>query len=163
MKIAPMTDSDWEDVSRIFLTGTQTENATFRSELPTFDEWDSGHFKECRLIAKQENQIIGWAALSPISTRKEYQGVAEVSIYVDQPNEGKGIGTSLLKEFVHLSKVSNFWMLQASIFRENMASIQLHKKLGFREVGYREKIAQTKSGIWHDVVLMERRSKNSHF
>lgn len=160
MEIVTMKDSDWESVSRIFLAGIQTEKATFRSELPTFNEWNSGHIKSCRLVAKKQKQIVGWAALSPISNRKEYRGVAEVSIYVDKRNEGEGIGTSLLREIIHLSEKQGVWTLQASIFRENVSSINLHVKCGFREVGYREKIAQTKSGIWHDVILMERRSKD---
>jgi len=106
-----------------------------------------------------ENNVIGWAALSSVSSRCVYAGVAEVSIYVSKASQKRGVGTALLMELIRRSEKEGFWMLQSGIIRENIASIELHKKCGFREVGYRERLWKMKDGKWHDVVLMERRSK----
>jgi len=153
-----MEIKDWEYVSRIYRLGINTGIATFEKEIPSWNTWDTAHLKSCRLIAEYDNKIVGWAALSPVSDRCVYGGVAEVSVYVDISYNNKGIGTRLLQELIIQSKTNGIWSLQSGIFPENKASIHLHKKLGFREVGFREKIGK-KDGVWHDNVILEKRSK----
>jgi phosphinothricin acetyltransferase len=157
--IKEMKSEDWEDVARIYMEGINTGKATFQSEIPSFEEWDKGHMKICRLVAGDGTNIWGWAALSPTSSRCVYKGVAEVSIYIGEAYRNKGIGKGLLSNLVKLSEENGIWTLQSGIIRKNEASITLHKSCGFRELGIREKIAKMSDGIWHDVVLMERRSK----
>ncbi|SIR17941.1 GNAT family N-acetyltransferase [Halanaerobium kushneri] len=157
--IDEMKNSDWEDVKRIYIQGIKTGNSTFETEAPDWENWDQGHIKECRLVARSSGSVIGWAALSPISSRCVYRGVAELSIYIDQDYRGNGIGKTLLKEIIKLSEEEGFWTLQSGIFVENKASLKLHKKFEFREVGVREKIGKMKNGSWRDVALLERRSK----
>lgn len=158
--IEEMKASDWDQVKNIYLEGIKTGIATFQSEddLPTWELWNNGHISSCRLVARSGEEILGWVALNPYSSRSVYSGVAEVSIYLGEKYKGLGIGTALLENLVVLSEINGFWTLQAGITRENNASISLHKKCGFREVGIREKIGKMKSGKWHDTVLMERRS-----
>lgn len=158
-KIDGMVKEDWEEVSKIYLEGINTGKATFQSDIPTWENWNNGHITSCRLVARLGNKVLGWAALSPTSSRCVYEGVAEVSIYIGEEYRGKGIGTALLTNVVKLSEESGFWTLQSGIIRENTASIELHKICGFREIGIREKVAKMNNGKWHDVVLMERRSK----
>ncbi|MDT8718493.1 N-acetyltransferase family protein [Clostridium sp. 19966] len=157
--IREMKEEDWEAVSKIYLEGIDTQRATFQTEIPSFDEWDKGHMKICRLVAYSENRILGWAALSPTSSRCVYRGVAEVSIYIGKEYRNLGVGTMLLEHLIKLSEENEIWTLQSGIIRENDGSIALHKKCGFREIGIREKVGKMSNGIWHDVVLMERRSK----
>lgn len=157
--IEEMKKSDWYDVSRIYLEGINTGIATFQTSAPTFEEWDKGHVSSCRLVAKSDGQVLGFAALSPTSSRCVYAGVAEVSIYIGENNRGLGIGKALLTNLIRLSEENGFWTLQSGIIRENSSSIELHKKCGFREVGIREKISKMPNGVWHDTVFMERRSK----
>ena len=156
--IEEMNDSDWEEVAKIYLEGINTGIATFQNLIPNFEDWNKGHIKSCRLVAKSEGNVIGFAALSPTSSRPVYSGVAEVSIYIGENHRGLGIGHALMTSIVKLSEENNFWTLQSGIIRENAASIELHKKCGFREIGIREKVAKMDNGIWHDTVLMERRS-----
>lgn len=158
--IEEMKASDWDQVKNIYLEGIKTGIATFQSEddLPTWESWNNGHISSCRLVARWGVNIFGWVALNPYSSRSVYSGVAEVSIYIGEKYKGLGIGTVLLEYLVVQSEINGFWTLQAGITRENIASIRLHKKCGFREVGIREKIGKMKSGKWHDTVLMERRS-----
>ncbi|MTI59369.1 MAG: N-acetyltransferase family protein [Firmicutes bacterium] len=156
--IDKMKYEDWEEVKEIYLEGIKTENSTFQTKAPSWKEWDKGHSSECRLIAKEGDDVLGWAALSPVSSRCVYSGVAEVSIYIGSQYRGNGIGTNLLKELIETSERNEFWTLQAGIFPENKSSLLLHKKCGFREVGIREKIGKMKNGEWRDVVLLERRS-----
>ncbi len=158
--IEEMKASDWVQVSAIYLSGIKTEIATFQSEVPSFTEWNSDHLKSCRLVARLGNTVLGWAALSPTSSRCVYAGVAEVSIYIDENHKGNGVGTALLKALIKLSEENGFWTLQSGIIKENSASLNLHKKCGFRELGIREKVGKMGNGKWHDVVLMERRSKS---
>lgn len=158
-EIEDMKPEDWEQVRDIYLQGIYTRKATFQTEAPSWEDWDKGHIKSCRLVARSENAVLGWAALSSTSSRCCYEGVAEVSIYIGEEYKGKGIGTALLKKLTKLSEEHGFWTLQSGIIRVNSASIAMHKKCGFREIGIREKIAKMSDGIWHDVVLMERRSK----
>lgn len=158
-EIGAMTKEDWEEVARIYLEGINTGKATFQSDIPTWENWNNGHITSCRLVARLGTKVLGWAALSPTSSRCVYAGVAEVSIYIGEEYRGKGIGKALLTNLVRLSEENGFWTLQSGIMRENTASISLHKTCGFREIGIREKVAKMSNGKWHDVVLMERRSK----
>lgn len=158
--IEEMKDSDYEDVSNIYLQGINTGIATFQNSIPTFEDWDKGHIKSCRLVAKGDGRVLGFSVLSATSSRCVYSGVAEVSIYIGENYRGLGIGKALFTALIKLSEENNYWTLQSGIIKENIASIELHKKCGFRELGLREKIAKMDTGIWHDVVLMERRSKS---
>jgi phosphinothricin acetyltransferase len=157
--IEEMKASDWEEVAQIYLEGINTGIATFQNSIPNFEDWNNGHIKSCRLVAKSEGKVLGFAALSPTSSRPVYSGVAEVSIYIGGNHRGLGIGHALMTNIIKLSEENNFWALQSGIIRENTASIELHKKCGFREIGIREKVAKMDNGRWHDTVLMERRSK----
>ncbi|MCB2293486.1 N-acetyltransferase family protein [Clostridium algoriphilum] len=157
--IDKMVKTDWEQVAHIYLEGIKTGKATFQTEVPTWEEWNSGHVNLCRVVARLDNNILGWGALSPTSSRCVYSGVAEVSIYIGGNYRGQGLGEIILNNLVKLSEENGFWTLQSGIIRENIPSIKLHKKCGFREVGVREKVAKMNNGRWHDVVFMERRSK----
>ena len=152
-----LIEEDWGQVSEIYRQGLDTGNATFASEVPSWNEWDKGHLQACRLVAEGDGIIAGWAALSPVSSRCVYGGVAEVSIYISNKFKGRHIGSMLLEKLVAESEEKGFWTLQAGIFPENKASIIIHERAGFRKVGFREKIGQMK-GVWRDTVLMERRS-----
>lgn len=157
--IEKMKKSDWDGVSQIYLEGINTGIATFQNSVPTFEAWDNGHIESCRLVAKSNGKVLGFITLSATSSRCVYSGVAEVSIYVGENYRGLGIGHALMIDMIKLSEENNFWTLQSGIIKENVASIELHKSCGFREIGIREKIAKMDNGIWHDTVLMERRSK----
>jgi len=150
---------DWSVIARIYQLGIATGNATFETEIPSWQTWNDTHIQSCRFVALLENKIVGWAALSPVSNRCVYGGVAEVSVYVDTNFSGKGIGTKLLQELIQESEKTGFWTLQSGIFPENTMSLKTHKKLGFREIGYREKIGKMKNGKWRDNIILERRSK----
>lgn len=154
----PMTADDWPIVAEIYKQGIETGNATFQQDIPTWDNWDKGHIKSCRIVALLENEIIGWAALSAVSGRSVYAGVAEVSVYISNKHRGKKIGTKLLDKLIGESEKNNLWTLQAGIFPENKASLRIHEELAFRNIGYREKIGKMK-GIWRNTILLERRSK----
>ena len=158
LKIRPMKNSDWSRVSEIYRQGIETGNATFETKVISKSEWNKTHIKKCRLIAEINNKIAGWAALSLVSERAAYIGVAEVSIYIDKNHRNKKIGSKLLEELITLSEKNGIWTLQASIFPENKASIKIHKSAGFRKVGYREKIGMLNSK-WRDTVLFEKRRK----
>jgi phosphinothricin acetyltransferase len=161
--IEPMKPEDWEQVRAIYEEGIATENATFEPGVPDWEKFDSSHVAEPRLVVKVEGQVAAWAALSRVSARKVYAGIAEVSIYVGEKFRGKGIGDALLGALVDASEKAGFWTLQGGIFPENTVSIELHKKHGFRVLGIREKVGKMAfgelRGKWRDVVLMERRSK----
>lgn len=154
-----MKSCDWEEVRDIYLQGIKTGIATFQTEAPLWEDWDKGHLKVCRFVARSTEKVLGWGALSPTSSRECYKGVVEVSLYIGESYKGQGIGNALLMELVKKSEENGIWTLYASIIRENHASIAMHKKCGFREIGIREKIAKMGNGVWHDVVLVERRSK----
>ena len=158
ISISKMKDEDWPEGKNIYQEGIATGNATFESEAPDREQWDKTHLRDCRLVAKSVERIVGWAALSPVSDRCVYDGVAEVSLYVRDSFRGQGIGTTLLKAVIQESRRVGIWTLQSGTFPENTASIALQKACGFREVGTREKIG-CMNGKWRDVVLMERRSK----
>ena len=152
-----LKETDWEQVSQIYQEGLDTGNATFESNLPSWNEWNNGHLKKCRIIAEIKNKIVGWSALSPVSSRCVYGGVAEVSVYVSTKFSGKKIGTKLLERLITESENNEIWTLQAGIFPENKGSLTLHERLGFRKVGYREKIGKM-NGVWRNTILLERRS-----
>ena len=158
IEIKHIEAKDWNAIAKIYKLGIETGIATFETEIPIWSTWDNSHLKTCRFVAWLNNKITGWAALSPVSDRCVYGGVAEVSVYVDTKYNGKGIGTQLLERLISESEKEGIWTLQAGIFRENMASIRLHKKVGFREIGYREKVGKL-NGIWYDNTILERRSK----
>lgn len=158
-KIEEMTDADWEGVAKVYMEGINTGKATFQTDAPTWESWNSGHVNSCRLVARLGNKVLGWAALSPTSSRCVYKGVAEVSIYIGEEYRGQGIGKAILTSLIKLSEENGFWTLQSGIIRENSASLALHKNCGFREIGIREKVGKMGNGRWHDVVLVERRSK----
>lgn len=158
IEIVPMVKNDWPRVADIYLQGIQTGHATFEQNVPDWPVWDSSHLKTPRLVCRWDGSVMGWAALSPVSERCVYGGVAEVSVYVDPRSAGQGIGTALLDELIRESETEGVWTLQAGIFPENTASIHIHLKCGFREVGLRQKLGQL-NGTWRDVLLLERRSK----
>ena len=157
MIIRPLTAEDWPAVEEIYLAGIATGNATFETEAPTWERWHATHHEFVRLIATDGTTTLGWAALSPVSTRKVYAGVAEVSVYVAQQARGQGLGQRLLEALIAGSEQNGIWTLQASIFPENVASLKLHDRCGFRKVGRRERIAK-RVGVWRDTILLERRS-----
>jgi phosphinothricin acetyltransferase len=155
--IRKMMAYDWPSVRRIYEEGIASGNATFESAAPTWQEWDTGHLRNCRLIAIDSGRVVGWAALSPVSSRCVYAGVAEVSVYVASDAQGRGIGSHLLRALVTESERKGIWTLQASLFPENEASVALHERCGFRMVGRRQKLGQM-NGRWRDVLLLEKRS-----
>jgi L-amino acid N-acyltransferase YncA len=157
-EIDKMDSADWEEVRSIYLEGISTGSATFETEVPGWDEWDRNHLAGFRFVACAGDRVVGWAALSSVSTRSVYAGVVEVSVYVASSAQGRGVGEALLQALVEASEDSNIWTLQAGVFPENQASIALHKSCGFRVVGHRERLGQI-HGTWKDIVLMERRSK----
>jgi phosphinothricin acetyltransferase len=156
-QVRAMSAADWEGVRAVYLEGMATGNATFETAAPEWERWNAGHRKDCRLVACDDEGVIGFAALSPVSSREVYAGVAEVSLYVAARARGEGVGSHLLKELMRASEEAGVWTLQAGIFPENAASLGLHARFGFRVVGTRERIGQ-RDGRWRDVVLMERRS-----
>ena len=159
MEIRPITKDNFSEVVDIYKQGLATNIATFQNDLPQWEDWNKGHLDFCRISIYENNKMLGWTALTPVSSRCVYAGVAEVSVYIAQKERGKGIGKILLNELIKQSEANEIWMLQSGIFSENQSSIKLHEKCGFRMVGYREKIGK-KNGIWKDNVLMEYRSKN---
>jgi L-amino acid N-acyltransferase YncA len=160
IEIRQMVAGDWKAVKSIYSAGLATGDATFETEAPSWEKWDNGHIARPRLVAVSSSTdgAVGWAALSPISSRAAYRGVAEVSVYVAESFRGKGVGKALLKQLVAESEQMGFYTLQASVFPENIASLVLHKSCGFRVVGTRQRIGQV-NGIWRDTVLLERRSE----
>jgi len=156
-RITPLQPADWPTVREIYGEGIATGQATFETQLPDWEKWDGSHRQDCRLIARQGDQVLGWAALSPVSGRGVYSGVAEVSVYVATAARGRGVGTALLKALIEESESRAVWTLQAGIFPENAASIAIHKSCGFHEVGKRQRIGKL-GETWRDVLLLERRS-----
>jgi L-amino acid N-acyltransferase YncA len=155
-EITSMLDDDWEQVRQIYREGVETGQATFETTTPEFNEWQSSHLPFGRLVARTGSLVKGWAALSPVSRRAAYAGVAETSVYVGQAYRGNGIGRSLLQALVEESERNGIWTLQAVMFPENEASLALHRSCGFREVGRRERISKL-NGVWRDTLLLERR------
>jgi phosphinothricin acetyltransferase len=152
-----MIPAHWNAVRAIYEEGIATGNATFETSAPDWVEWDATHRPDCRLVACLDGKVIGWAALSPVSSRCVYAGVAEESIYVAASARGRGVGRQLLMALIEESERAGIWTIQTGIFPENLASLVLHRSCGFRELGLRERLGQM-NGVWRDVVFMERRS-----
>lgn len=158
MKFVEIRLENYNQIAAIYKEGIATNIATFETVVPDWETWNNKFHLFGRIAIEQEHTILGWASLTPTSKREVYKGVAEVTIYVKASERGKGLGKKLLKELIKISEKNNIWSLQASIFRENRASLHIHKKCGFRVIGYKEKIAQL-HGIWQDNFMLERRSK----
>ena len=156
--VGSMRPQDWDFVRAIYLEGITTGQATFETVAPDWERWDAGHLPQCRLVARNGDGVLGWAALSPVSRREVYAGVAEVSVYVAASARGLGVGGALMRALIEASELHGVWTLQSSIFPENHASVALHLSHGFREVGRRERIARH-CGVWRDTVVLERRSR----
>jgi L-amino acid N-acyltransferase YncA len=156
VSVRSLVPDDWRAVQSIYEQGIRGGDATFETEAPGWTEWDRAH--SLRLVAEAGGEVVGWAALSPVSERCVYGGVAEDSVYVADSAQGRGVGRALLEELVRRAESDGVWTIQAGIFPENESSIALHERCGFRVVGTRERIGKH-HGVWRDVVLMERRSK----
>lgn len=157
--IRGMDPLDWPAVARIYSEGIESGHATFETDVPEWESWDSGHLEDCRLVAEVEGEVVAWSALSAVSQRSVYRGVAEVSVYVGSAARGRRVGSELLAALIECSENAGIWTLQAVTFTENEASIALHARHGFRLVGTRERIG-SHLGRWRDTVLLERRSLN---
>lgn len=158
VRLRAMTADDWPEVLAIYETGMATRNATFETTAPTWEQWDESHLAVNRLVAVEEDgTITGWAALSPVSDRCAYAGVAENSIYIRPDRSGHGVGRLLLEALIRGAESSGIWTIQTGIFPENTASIALHERCGFRIVGRRERIGLL-DGEWRDTLFLERRS-----
>jgi phosphinothricin acetyltransferase len=157
--VVSLEPGHWEAVRRIYLEGIETRNATFETTAPTWEAWDRSHSPGLRIVATRAGEVVGWAALSPVSDRCVYGGVAEESVYVTAAERGKGIGRLLLESLIRMSEDAGVWTIQTGIFPENTASIRLHESVGFRVIGIREKLGRL-DGVWRDVAFLERRSPN---
>ena len=155
-----MEPSDWARVAEIYTQGIEKGDATVSTVCPSYAEWDAAYRKDCRLVAIQDGQVVGWVAILPTSAKKAYWGVVEVSIYIDEAYQGRGIGTALMHALFEESEKCGYWTLYSAIFSINTASIALHKKCGFREIGYRERVAKDRFGNWQNTTIMERRRKD---
>jgi len=156
--IREMRDEDWGTVSEIYKQGLEEGTSTFNTECPSFAEWNEGHVKNCRFVFEEEGKVVGWIALSPSSSRCAYKGCVEMSVYVDRNYRGQGIGTALVNTIIREAEKDGYWSIYSAIFSINKASIALHKKCGFREIGYRERIAKDRFGKWQNTTLMEYRA-----
>jgi len=155
--VRPMTPDDWEQVASAYREGIATGNATFETDVPSWEDWNAGHLAAGRLVADGDEALLGWAALSPVSDRCAYAGVAEASVYVAASSRGRGIGRKLLDETIRASEDAGIWTLQAGVFPENEASLALLAACGFCVVGTRQRLGHM-NGVWRDVILLERRS-----
>lgn len=155
--IDEMEVDDWPQVRAVYLDGIATGQATFETAAPSWDDWDQSHLTFARLVAREGEDLIGWAALSPVSRRSAYAGVAEVSVYIASQYRNRGVGRRLLEALIGASEQQGIWTLQAGVFPENIATVALHKRCGFREVGRRERISKLNE-TWRDTLLLERRS-----
>ena len=156
MLVRPLHPDDYPAVAAVFAEGLATGRATFETVVPSWEEWDAGHLPEHRFVAELDGDVVGWTAVVPYSRRSVYRGVGEESVYVAERARGRGVGRALLEAVIESARSGGLWTLQAGIFPDNVASLELHRRLGFREVGVRERIGQL-DGIWRDVVLLELR------
>ncbi len=160
-EIKQMQQEDWSQVAHIYKQGIDSGDSTFESEVPSWEEWSASHNTPCNLVLKSGERVLGWIALTPVSKRCVFSGVAELSVYIDQDYQGQGIGFQLLQRVVEVAVSHGFWTLESGVFPENIASLKLHKKCGFRTVGTRQKIGKMPgTGRWRDVVLLEYRTKD---
>lgn len=155
--IRVMEKSDWSRVSEIYAQGLDSGIATFETTCPTYDDWDRRHLPNCRYVAVENGEVVGWIAVSPTSSRQAYSGSVEVSVYIEESHKRRGIGFELMQHLISVTSVNGIWSLYAAIFSINVASIELPKKCGFREIGYRERIAKDRFGKLQDTTLMELR------
>jgi phosphinothricin acetyltransferase len=157
VEIRDLRPGDWPEVAQIYAEGIATGDATFETDVPAWEAWTGAHMPSPRLVGTVDGRVVAWAAALPVSTRPVYRGVAEISLYVAGHYRGQGIGSALLEAFIAASERNGIWTLQTSVFPENVASLALLRRHGFREVGLRERIGQLE-GVWRDTVLLERRS-----
>ena len=157
--IREMRSEDRDRVMEIYARAIALGQSAFRPDCPSYEIWNASYSQNCRFVYVLDNIVVGWIAVHPVSASPWYSGVVEVSVYVDEAYRGRGIGTALLTKLCNESESFGYWCLYSSIFSANKASIALHKKCGFREIGYREKLAKDRFGVWQDTTLMERRSK----
>jgi len=157
LDVLPFEAGHWPVAARIYLEGIATGNATFETSAPSWEVWDRAHLPGLRLVALDNEQVLGWTALAPVSDRCVYGGVAEESVYVAADARGRGVGRTLLEELIAQAEHAGIWTIQTGIFPENEASLRLHERVGFRVVGVRERLGSL-NGIWRDVVFLERRS-----
>lgn len=158
--IREMIQGDWERVAAIYSQGLEKGTSTFNTNCPTYEEWDKGHVEACRMVAIEEKLVVGWAAIMPSSSRCAYKGCVELSVYVDNDYQGKGIGTALVQRLAAEAQEKGYWSILSTVFSINTASIAMHKKCGFREIGYRERIAKDRFGNWQNTTLLELRLEN---
>lgn len=158
--IREMRKDDWEAMMAIYKQSLVKGDVTFRTECPSYEEWDAGHIKECRFVYEVDGKVVGYTMIAPTSSRDSYKGVVEMSIFVDEHYLHQGIGTALLEKLKEESEKCGYWTLYSAIFSVNTASINLHKKCGFRVIGTREKIAKDRFGKWQSTTIMEYRNKN---
>lgn len=156
-KIRPMEKDDWGEVVEIYYQGMQSNISTFNTSCPSYEEWDKAHIRQCRLVADSDGEVVGWAALMPVSSRECFKGVAELSIYIDINHCRRGLGEKLMRAILEESEKCGYWTIMSVIIQENTASIRLHEKCGFRTVGYRERIAKDRFGMWRNTVIMDHR------
>lgn len=156
--VREMKPSDWDEMKIIYEQSLEKGDVTFRTECPSYEEWDAGHIKECRFVYEQDGRVAGYTMIAPTSSRDSYRGVVEVSIFVDAAHKGKGIGTELLTTLMKEAEKQGYWTLYSAIFSVNEASIAIHKKCGFRIVGTRERIAKDRFGKWQSTTIMEWRN-----
>ncbi|MBA3234534.1 MAG: N-acetyltransferase [Chloroflexi bacterium] len=159
--IMPMTVDDWPDVRRIYAEGIATGDATLEREAPDWNHFDHSHPTDCRLVARQAGEIVGWTAINGYSARKVYSGVAWESVYVASEARGRGIGRSLLEALIPATDAIGIWTLLAGVLIDNRPSLRLHRRVGFRRVGVQRRMGQDATGRWRDIVLLERRSEVS--
>ena len=162
LEIKALDKSHWPAVSKIYADGLETKIASFETTCPSWEDWDMNHHKFCRFVICEDKNAIGWIALVPVSNRKVYAGVAEVSIYISKESQGKGVGKMLMSHLLNEVEKYGIYTLQCSLFPENRVSYALHSAFGFREIGYREKVAKLENE-WRNTILMERRSKSEEF
>ena len=158
MDVRGLLPTDWQEVARIYREGIETGNATFETEVPSWEEWDAAHLRDHRLVAVRDGAVVGWIALVPVSPRECYAGVAEVSAYVGEEARGEGAGSALLTTLIDSSERAGIWTLQTGVFPENDVSLRLLQRFGFRVVGTRERIGRM-HGMWRNVTFLERRSE----
>lgn len=159
-EIRDMYETDWSTVRHIYNQALLEGKSTFQTDCPDYPDWNRNHLPDCRFVITIQGKVAGWCAVSATSSRKVYEGVVEVSIYIDNSYRNNGLGKALLDFLCMESERSGYWCLYASIFSNNITSIHLHKRCGFREIGYRENIAKDRFGKWQNTTLLERRSKN---
>jgi L-amino acid N-acyltransferase YncA len=160
MEIVPLLPAHWEAVARIYGEGIATGDATFETDVPLWEAWDDAHLRDLRLVTLTGAEVAGWAALSPVSGRCVYAGVAESSVYVAESMRGQGVGRALMTELIRRAEAAGIWTIQTGIFPENSGSLALHERVGFRVVGTRERLGKH-HGVWRDVLFLERRSPDT--